>query len=160
MCIRDSGGIYEGTNGIQALDLLGRKLPMRGGAVMMELLDEITAEANGLDPELAEMNAPLLEAVDAVRESSVWLGSNMGDAAMAGATPYLRLVATLVGGWLMARSAQAAIEAQRNGSSYSDEFLEQKLVSARFFNTQLLPAQRGLTAQIMGGNDLLAAWQA
>jgi len=152
------GAIYEGTNGIQALDLLGRKLPMRGGAVMFELLDQITAEAESLDGELADVAKPLLEGVEAVRESSMWMASNIGDAAMAGATPYLRLVATVVGGWLMAQSARVASELLASGSTTeSTEFLEQKIISARFFTTQLLPAQIGLTAQVMGGNELFAA---
>jgi len=154
------GAIYEGTNGIQALDLIGRKLPMRGGAVMMELLEEIAADAKKLTGDLVDGQKPLLEAVDAVRDTSMWLAGNVGDDAMAGATPYLRLVSTTVGGWLMARSAvaaQSALDAGATGDSA--EFYTRKLQTAHFFLTQLVPAQMGLTASITGGAANLMAWR-
>jgi len=154
------GAIYEGTNGIQALDLIGRKLPMRGGGVMMDLLDQVVTEADALPGDLESLRKPLVEAVDAVRETSMWIASNVGDDAMAGATPYLRLVSSVVGGWLLARGASAAHEQIADGAS-GDElaFLEQKIVTARFFINQLLPAQLGLRASITSGAADLYAFQ-
>jgi len=154
------GAIYEGTNGIQALDLIGRKLPMRGGGVMMDLLDEVVADADALPGDLEALRKPLVEAVDAVRETSMWIASNVGDDAMAGATPYLRLVSSVVGGWLLARGAKIAHEQIAAGASGDTlEFLEQKIVTARFFINQLLPAQLGLRASITSGAADLYAYQ-
>jgi len=153
------GAIYEGTNGIQALDLIGRKLPIRGGAAVMELLDEIVATADSLDGDLSDLGKPLTNGVNAVRESTLWIVNNIGDAAMAGATPFLRLFSTVVGGWMMARQAAVAAEALANGASGDDQaFYEAKLLSSRFFLTQLLPSQMGLAAMVTGGDAEIMAW--
>jgi len=154
------GAIYEGTNGIQAIDLIGRKLPMRDGAAVGDLLDQTQAYAEALSGDLANLTKPLVEGVTACRESSAWLLTNRGDAALAGATPYLRLLATVVAGGLMAKSAgiaQAELDAGASGERA--EFLAQKVVTATFFIEQLVPAQLGLMPSIMSGNDILAAYQ-
>jgi len=149
--------IYEGTNGIQAIDLIGRKLPMRDGAAVGDLLDDTQALAEALTGDLASLTKPLVEGVTACRESSGWLLTNMGDAALAGATPYLRLLATVVAGGLMAKGAAAAQAELADGADGDRaEFLQQKLVTARFFIEQLVPAQIGLMPSIMSGNDILA----
>jgi alkylation response protein AidB-like acyl-CoA dehydrogenase len=151
------GGIYEGTNGIQAIDLVGRKLSMRDGAAVGELLDQTQAYAEALGDSLSALAKPLTEGVAACRESSAWLLANRGDAALAGATPYLRLLSTVVAGGLMAKGAaiaQAEIAAGATGDRA--EFLSQKLVTATFFIEQLVPAQLGLMPSIMSGNDVLA----
>jgi len=153
------GAIYEGTNGIQAIDLIGRKLPMRDGAAVAELLDDAEAQAGALTGQLEPLAKPMVEAVAATREASAWLLTNHGDAALAGATPYLRLLASVVGGWLMLKGAAAAqAELEAGASGQRAEFLEQKLVTATFFVEQLLPAQVGLMPSIMSGNDVLAAY--
>ena len=149
--------IYEGTNGIQAIDLVGRKLSMRDGAAVDELLDQTQAYAEALGDSLSALAKPLTEGVAACRESSAWLLANRGDAALAGATPYLRLLSTVVAGGLMAKGAaiaQAEIAAGATGDRA--EFLSQKLVTATFFIEQLVPAQLGLMPSIMSGNDVLA----
>ncbi|MFT4596721.1 MAG: alkylation response protein AidB-like acyl-CoA dehydrogenase [Paracrocinitomix sp.] len=151
------GGIYEGTNGIQAIDLIGRKLPIRDGAAVGELLDQTQAYAEALSGELASLTKPLVEGVSACRESSAWLLANHGDAALAGATPYLRLLSTVVAGGLMAKGAAIARAELADGATGDRaEFLSQKLVTATFFIEQLVPAQLGLLPSIMSGNNVLA----
>ena len=150
------GAIYEGTNGIQAMDLIGRKLPMRDGAAVGDLLDEAETCANALTGRLEPLAKPMIEAVAACREVSGWLLMNMGDDALAGATPYLRLLATTVGGSLMLKGATVAqAELDAGASGGRAEFLEQKLVTTRFFVEQLLPAQVGLVPSVIGGNEIL-----
>ena len=149
--------IYEGTNGIQAIDLIGRKLPMRDGAAIGDLLDNVQAYAEALGGDLSSLTKPLVEGVSACRESSAWLLTNRGDAALAGATPYLRLLSTVVAGGLMAKSAAIA-QAELTAGATADraEFLSQKIVTATFFIEQLVPAQLGLMPSIMSGNNILA----
>jgi alkylation response protein AidB-like acyl-CoA dehydrogenase len=128
--------IYEGTNGIQAIDLVMRKLPMRGGAVVKEFLATIEAEAAG--------NEPLLKAVAALRDATDWLLAHMvtePNDALAGATPYLRMFALVAGGWLMDRSARAAERLS----------LDEKIATARFYNEQLLPQVHGLLPAVTAG---------
>jgi acyl-CoA dehydrogenase len=151
------GAIYEGTNGIQAIDLIGRKLPIRDGAAVGELLDQTQAYAEALGGDLASLTKPLVDGVSACRESSAWLLTNRGDAALAGATPYLRLLSTVVAGGLMAKGAAVAHAELTDGATGDRaEFLSQKIVTASFFIEQLVPAQLGLMPSIMSGNDVLA----
>jgi len=105
------GPIYEGTNGIQAIDLVSRKLTKQDGAVMAALLDEMHDAAVELAATgaRAEAVAALLDrAVDATRDSSAWLLEQLPvdpEAALAGATAYLEMFGDLVGGWLLVRRA-------------------------------------------------------
>ena len=118
---------------------------------------QVQAYAEALGDSLSALAKPLTEGVAACRESSAWLLANRGDAALAGATPYLRLLSTVVAGGLMAKGAaiaQAEIAAGATGDRA--EFLSQKLVTATFFIEQLVPAQLGLMPSIMSGNDVLA----
>ena len=149
--------IYEGTNGIQAIDLVGRKLPVRGGSVVHELLDRVAEDAEGLQPDLASLREPLGEAVAAARACTDWLLAHPGDAALAGATPYLRLLASVVGAWLLARSATAARSELAAGATGAEaEALEAKQVTAEFFCRQLLPQAVGLAPAVTGGAEILA----
>jgi acyl-CoA dehydrogenase len=150
--------IYEGTNGIQAADLVGRKLPMRGGAVVTEQLDAIVERAKVLsaDDELAAFGENLVEAVAATRRATEWLlekaASNPADL-LAGSSPYMRMLGTVVCGGLMAKAALAARE-QTGGA---DGFHEAKIVSAKFFGEQLLPGAAALEGSVTAGaGDLFA----
>ncbi len=156
--------IYEGTNGIQAMDLVGRKLPMRGGGVVKDFLADVgatveTARAAGED--LTEIADRLADALGALTESTDWLMTNgLEDVrhALAGATPYLRQFGIVAGGWLMAESAvEAAGMAAAGGSGFDDEFLSTKVTTARFYATQILPQAAGLTGAVTAGfEDLMA----
>src|SRR5690554_6399084 len=130
--------IYEGTNGIQAIDLVGRKLPMLGGGVVADHLARIEA----LDAELARAGddfagsrATLADGVGALREATEWLlarGAEDPTDALAGATPYLRMYGLVTGGWLHLRAALAARAlADRDGDP--DGFCAARVASARFF---------------------------
>jgi hypothetical protein len=139
--------IYEGTNGIQAMDLVGRKLPMRGGAVVVEHLDRMAATADELgatgDDDLAAVGERLAEGVAVAREATQWLieqGLADPNDALAGSSPYLRLLATVTGGWVLGLEALAA---RRDGADEPAGFLDAKVVTARFFAENLLPPALG-----------------
>ena len=149
--------IYEGTNGIQAMDLVGRKLGMKGGAVVLGLFDEMDAMHDKLlkHPELLASAAELKSAVNAVRGTTNWFFENATNqvAVLSGATPYLRQLSTLVGGYVMAKSAQIALH-----SDLSEEEKSAKINTARFFCEQLLPAVHGLSGAVMGDDALLMSF--
>ncbi|MCU1487336.1 MAG: acyl-CoA dehydrogenase [Actinomycetia bacterium] len=152
--------IYEGTNGIQAMDLVGRKLPIRLGGAVADLLGEMAGiDAELAGPELSALRAPLADAVAALKEATDWLLANGLEQpvdALAGATPYLRLFGIVTGGWLLARSAVAACELLASGDG-DPGFLADKVTTARFYATQLLPAARGLVPAVTAGAaDLFA----
>jgi 3-(methylsulfanyl)propanoyl-CoA dehydrogenase len=157
--LRDSriAPIYEGTNGIQAIDLVLRKLPMEGGAVVTAMLTEMSGvlEDMGGHVELGTFRARLAEAIDGLARTSAWLGDRIlsgdQDAALAGATPYLRQFGTVLGGWLMARAALSALES----GDVNAAFAKGKVATARFYGEQLLPQAAGLIPAIEGGADLL-----
>ncbi|HJM36031.1 MAG TPA: acyl-CoA dehydrogenase, partial [Acidimicrobiales bacterium] len=156
--------IYEGTNGIQAIDLVGRKIPMKNGAVIKELLNEIQQFSQGLDgssEEFVSIKKNLEEALVATEEATDWIfvrGAENPNDVMAGATPYLKMLGQLVGGWLLARQAVFAEEQVKNGSDKFDaEYLNSKIVTARFYAEQLLPiAGSQLNAVTAGSSDLYA----
>ena len=100
--------IYEGTNGIQAIDLLGRKLLRDGGAAMDELLAELDALPDSDDPELAPILAAQKNATQTLRRATEWMldpAHNDVNRKFAGAHAFLHLAGTVVGGWLMTRAA-------------------------------------------------------
>jgi alkylation response protein AidB-like acyl-CoA dehydrogenase len=154
--------IYEGTNGIQALDLVGRKLPLRAGAVVADFLAGIAGTADdvcGAGEALAPIGERLAEAHVVLKETTDWLMANrLSDsyAALAGATPYLRMCGIVTGGWLLARSALVA-QRRLDGDTAGDELLEQKIITARFYCDQLLPHAAGLRAAVTAGSTDLAA---
>jgi 3-(methylthio)propanoyl-CoA dehydrogenase len=155
--------IYEGTNGIQGLDLVARKLPMRGGGVVADFLGRLDAldnelgEAAGSDDTgtLASIRTRLAEARSTLGDTTDWLLQNgLADPldAFAGATPYLRMFGLVAGGWVMARQALVA-----TGAAGPDRaFLEQKARTARFYCEQLLPQAAGLVASVTATNRDLA----
>jgi len=154
--------IYEGTNGIQAIDLVGRKLPMRGGAAITDFIDRIEAidaELGTAGHELASIRNGLAKGVVALRTATTWL-LERGPAdpldALAGATPYLRLFSTVTGGWLLARQALAASAAAAAGGP-DRAFHEGKVLDARFFCEQIIPQATGLVPAITATNRDLAA---
>jgi alkylation response protein AidB-like acyl-CoA dehydrogenase len=155
--------VYEGTNGIQALDMVGRKLPMRAGGVMADYLagiDATAGELSGADGDLAAIGKRLADAHASLKATTDWLlanGLTDPNNALAGATPYLRMCGIVTGGWLLARSAQAAQRLLDAGEGDAD-FLRQKVVTAKFYAEQLLPQAAGLAPSVTAGPaDLLAA---
>ena len=157
--LRDSrvAPIYEGTNGIQAIDLVTRKLPMRGGGVVADLLAQIQAldpELAAAGPELAAMRSALASGVSVLREATDWImsrGLAEPNDALAGATPYLRLSGLVIGGWLLARSALAASRLLGDAGGSDVIFLRAKIGTARFYTEQLLPQTAGLLPAVTAG---------
>ena len=152
-------GIYEGTNGIHAIDLVGRKLSMRKGDVVRELLLEINETASELhSADLEGIGRPLEDAVQDMQAATEWLIENGGastDDGLAGATPYLRMFGTTVGGWLLAKSALQAKKQIDEGNDSA--FLHAKIETATFFAEQLLPQVSGLLpAAVSGAHSLYA----
>jgi acyl-CoA dehydrogenase len=144
--------IYEGTNGIQAIDLVARKLPLEGGKVVAGYIGELKAVADEVRasnrPEFGRMGERLGEAVAALAEASRWMGATLQknpDAALAGATPYLRLFGLAAGGVYLAKGALAAA---RNGSATG-----QPIALARFFAENLATAATGLKDTVTSGAD-------
>ncbi|MDQ1439803.1 MAG: 3-(methylsulfanyl)propanoyl-CoA dehydrogenase [Acidimicrobiaceae bacterium] len=152
--------IYEGTNGIQAIDLVMRKLPLRGGGVVKSLLgdmDSVVGELAEAGPDLDPIRVGLGNGIEVLRQASAWLlgrvASEPNDA-LAGATPYLELFGLVAGGWLLARSALAAhrqLAANAGGGADDEEFLAAKVATARFFCQQLLPGTAGLVPAVTAG---------
>ena len=146
--------IYEGTNGIQAMDLVSRKLHQDGGQHWKDLLGEVRATLADLDEdaELGLITPWLQDALDAAQTCSLWLASaNNPDDVAAGATPYLRLMGLTLGGWLLAKQGLAS-------RAHPDpQFAAAKRTTARFFAEQLLPQVQALSASAMRGAALLYA---
>jgi len=154
--------IYEGTNGIQAMDLVGRKLPQRAGGVVEDFLGaihDLDAPLAKAGDDLASIRSNLAEAVGVLTETTTWLMENgLADVrnALAGATPYLRMFSLVTGGWLMARQALAA-QAHLDAGTGDAALMAAKIVTARFYAEQLLPAVKGLQSPVTSGfGDLFA----
>ncbi len=149
--------IYEGTNGIQAADLVFRKLPLGGGQVIEKFISEIgrLAEQLGEDEQLGSIGQALLEGKDQFREAALWLGGRLAgqpNDAAAGSVPFMRLAGVVVGGFYLARSAQVAQHLLDSGKG-DVEFLTDKITIAQFYAEQILPTVAGLVPTITQGAD-------
>lgn len=163
---RDSriGPIYEGTNGIQALDLIGRKLPMDGGKPVLDLIAEMRSTAEELakaGEAFGTISENLADSVDALERATLWIfehGLLDPNDAAAGASPYLRLFGVTLGGWLLGKEAIAARSCLDAGADQSDApLLEAKLQTARFYAEQLLPEAQALVGPVTRGKESLYA---
>jgi 3-(methylthio)propanoyl-CoA dehydrogenase len=150
--------IYEGTNGIQAMDLIGRKLPMDGGAFVKGYVAEMRDLAASLDDEaFGGMGQQLTRALDTLEEAMGWLMANRTDfeASFGGATPFLRMFATTVAGYLLAVGAKAAQGKVAGGDT--DPFYADKVTTARFYAGNVLPTVHGLLDAVTAGAEDLYA---
>ncbi|WP_420452924.1 acyl-CoA dehydrogenase [Ilumatobacter sp.] len=155
------GPIYEGTNGIQAADLVSRKLAVRDGGVVEDLLGELEAKLKQLADidGLTTFADRLADAIGSARAATAHLLSIQADdkrSLLAASTPYLRLLGTTVCAGLLATSA---IEAS-NGADFDDGFLATRVASARFFGEQILPQSCGLLAATTSTSEVLYALDA
>ena len=137
--------IYEGTTGIQALDLIGRKLARDGGRRAEALIADMRAETLVLgqsnDVDVIEINAAFEAGLDAFEEATEWLLAHheaKPREAAAGAVPYLYLCGIVVGGWQMARAARIARDLLQDGGEDA-AFLRAKVATARFYAEHILP---------------------
>jgi len=138
--------IYEGTNGIQAADLVGRKLGLDGGGAMTSLIADIKAEAQDRD---SLMTLALM-----CEDVAGWMagGEASIDDRLAGSYPFMTMLATATCGMLMAKQSRIA-EAELADSD--DPFLKAKLVTTRYYLDHLVPEAFGLKAAAMGGSEIL-----
>jgi len=145
--------IYEGTNGVQAIDLVGRKVPMGQGSVMRGLCAEMALTAQTLteSAELARVGRRLAAGVAALERATDWILANGGPPALAAATPFLKLSGDVIGGWILAKQAIAAAGSE-------DPWLQGKAALARVYAAQVLSTASGLADAVCeGAEDLEAA---
>ncbi|MFK4235049.1 acyl-CoA dehydrogenase C-terminal domain-containing protein [Pseudomonas guariconensis] len=143
--------IYEGANGIQALDLVGRKLVADGGRSYQLLSNEMRAFAQGLAPSRGEFRTPLLAALDNLDELTAWvLDRAQGNPREIGAAAveYLHAFGYTLYGYLWARMADVAM-------AQEGAFYQSKLGTARFYFARMLPRIHSLSAVIKAGSDSL-----
>jgi len=149
--------IYEGTTGIQANDLIGRKIAREGGVTAKGWLEHLRAFdaelAKSKHADLQAIRARLADGVKAVADAVEWLLANFGQdvrAASAAAVPFLHLMGVVAGGWQMARAALIA-EQRLVGGEVDRPFYEAKIATARFYADQILVQAPGLAATVTSG---------
>ena len=145
--------IYEGTNGVQAMDLVGRKLPAHMGRYLRQFFPPVAAfiESKGQRPELSEFVEPLSKAFGKLQKASAWVAANgLRDPNEAGAaaSDYLRLFALVAIAYMWARAAEIAVARKAGDES---NFYRAKLNTARFFMQRVLPQTNALFACIVAG---------
>ncbi|QPQ56168.1 acyl-CoA dehydrogenase [Allosphingosinicella flava] len=134
--------IYEGTNGIQAADLVGRKLGLEGGTVFARLIADIRADATG--------EGALMALTDAVEGVATHMANASADDRLAGSYPFLTMLSVVTAGWLMTRQLAAA-----EGSDGDPVFLAMKKAAARFYLDQIVPEALGLEPAARAPADIL-----
>jgi len=153
--------IYEGTTGVQGLDLVGRKILANNGEVLHGLLDDIqsTAEAMSDIDELAGQASALKNAVHWGREANAWLLEHAGqnrNVAGGVSVNFMMLLGYICGGWVM---GQSALKAARllDGGGKNESFLRAKLVTAQFYTDHLLPRAGSCLVTVKAGADSIMA---
>src|SRR5918996_754084 len=157
--------LYEGANGIQALDLVGRKLPAHFGRHLRAFFHPVMAfiEQHQADPELAEFVLPLAKAYARLQQVTLHLaqqGLRDPNEAAAASYDYLRLFALVALAYLWARMVEVAKPKLAAGADGDASFYEAKVRTARFFMTKMLPESGALFAQIMAGGAPLMDFDA
>jgi alkylation response protein AidB-like acyl-CoA dehydrogenase len=148
--------IYEGTTGIQANDLMGRKIAREGGATikavigtMQKTRSELAKQAGA---EFAAMSAALGRGIEALQQATDYIVANYGTdvrAVAAGAVPFLRLMGIVSGGWMMARAALVAQGKIAAGDA--DPFFPAKIATAHFYADHVMAAAAGLAQEMVQG---------
>ena len=149
--------IYEGTNGIQALDLIFRKLPLDSGQAMQRLLGDVNSvidEMSQAGDVLSSMSEKLKVEVDKLSEVTLWLGSKMLEGelvdASAGASPYIKMFGQVLGGYYMGK---AALLATKKYEETGDEYYAEKITLSKFYIEQLLPLASGYASAVTAGKE-------
>ncbi|MNY27318.1 hypothetical protein D3C86_1612180 [compost metagenome] len=145
--------IYEGTNGIQALDLVGRKTVGSGGALYRLFADEIRQFTANAGADLGEFSQPLNAAVDTLDEPTAWLldrAQGNPNEIGAASVEYLQVFGYTAYAYMWALMAQAAM-----GKATEDAFYTSKLGTARFYFARLLPRIHSLSASVKAGSESL-----
>ena len=152
--------IYEGANGIQALDLVGRKLALNGGRAAMALFKEISdfCEENRNDEKLSFFTKGLKKGLNDVQGATMWFMQNAmakPDNAGAGSTDYMHLFGLVVLGYMWAKMAKAAEDGLASGDAGREDYLKNKLVTARFFMERIMPETALRKTRIEAGADTM-----
>jgi alkylation response protein AidB-like acyl-CoA dehydrogenase len=153
--------IYEGANGVQALDLVGRKLAQNGGRGVQALFKMVGEEAAAAktDPALADYATRLEKALGDLQASTMWLMQNglaNPDNAGAGSTAYMHQMGIVILGLMWLRMASAAQNAL-SASTDDKAFMEAKLMTARFFSERIMPDTGALRRKLEAGSDVIMA---
>ena len=148
--------LYEGTNGVQALDLVGRKLPKDGGRALQAFFAELTAYAKerGGDPAMVPYVKPVGQALGDLQQATMWFLQNaLGnpDNAGAGATDYMNLFGLVALGYMWCLIAEAAKAKAGAGGDGATDRMAQRLATGRFFMERMLPATATHLARIKAG---------
>jgi hypothetical protein len=147
--------IYEGANGIQALDLVGRKLPRDGGRAVISFFNEVAAFAkdHGTEEAMKPYVAPMSTALGHLQQATTWLMQNAmakPDNAGAAATDYMQLFGLVTFAYMWARMAKVALD--KIAGSGATPYLTSKLVTGRFFMERMLPETALHLARIQTGS--------
>ncbi len=145
--------IYEGANGVQAMDLVGRKLGRKGGAAVIAFFQEVGGwiAENERDEKMTPFTAPLKRALECLQGATMWFAQNAvqnPNNAGAGAVDYLRLMGIVAVGWMHARMAAIAL-------GKDDDFHKGKVLAARYWMERLVPEAPMLQERIQAGSDVV-----
>jgi acyl-CoA dehydrogenase len=156
--------IYEGANGIQALDLVGRKLGANGGRAVTAFFKEVGdfCEQHRDDENMAPITKALKKGLHDLQASTMWFmqnGMSNPDNAGAGSTDYMHLFGVVALGYMWARMARIAQEKLANGGDDAD-YLENKLITARFFFERVMPETALRRQRIEAGSESTMALDA
>jgi hypothetical protein len=154
--------IYEGANGIQALDLVGRKLGRDGGRAITAFFGEVSAfvKEHSADEAMKPYAAPLGEALATLQQATMWFMQNAmkkPDNAGAGSTDYMHLFGLVAMAYMWAQMAKAAQDKLKAGANGSEERMKAKLVTGRFFMERMLPESATHLKRIQTGADTMMA---
>jgi hypothetical protein len=150
--------IYEGTNGVQAMDLVGRKLPKGMGQYLKAFFHRVDKfiEENKANKDMAEFTKPLAAHMKYLQQASLWIAQNgmtNPNQAGAGAVEYTRMFALVTLAWLWAKQAKIALTKLDSDK----EFYGTKIATARFYFAKLLPYTISLLSSITNGSDSVMA---
>jgi alkylation response protein AidB-like acyl-CoA dehydrogenase len=156
--------LYEGANGVQALDLVGRKLSAHMGRYLRQFFHPVDRfiQENAGDPELKDYVMPLAKSFARLQQATAWIaeqGMKNPDEAGAASVDYLKLFALVALGYMWAQMAKVAREKLANGGD-DPAFYEAKLVTGRFFMERMLPETSSLLSKVTAGSETLMALDA
>ena len=152
--------IYEGANGIQALDLVGRKLPANGGRAVMGFFAEVNAflKENAGDESLKPFTEPLAQGAKHLEAATMWFMQNAmakPDNAGAGSYDYMHMFGLVALGFMWAKMAKVASEKLGNGGADRAAFYENKIKTGKFFMARIMPETGAHLARIQSGSDVM-----
>jgi len=154
--------IYEGANGIQALDLVGRKLGRDGGRAVTAFFKEVSTfvKEHSADDAMKPYVVPLGEALAQLQQATMWFAQNglkKPDNAGAGSTDYMHLFGLVAIAYMWAQMAKAAQEKLKSGANGSQERMKAKLVTGKYFMERVLPETAAHLKRITSGADTMMA---